>query len=193
MSEPLSFEERLARLKLLVFDVDGVMTDGALFYGPEGEAFKRFDVKDGHGIVMARLAGLQSAILTARTSKIVERRGEELKMVKVMQGKRDKGPAFLELCAELKVKPEEASYMGDDTNDVAPMVLAGFAACPADAAEEAQNVAHFVSEKNGGHGAVRELVELVLKEQKKWDAVMDQLKGDVVLDNAKTGAHAAVS
>src|SRR6185436_7374213 len=111
--------------------VDGVMTDGGLYYGPQGEAFKRFDVKDGHALVLARLTGLPCAILTARTSEIVAVRAAELKLAKVLQGKKDKGPALEELCTELKVWPSECAYMGDDVNDIAPMALVGLAACPA--------------------------------------------------------------
>src|SRR5258706_10810692 len=96
-----ALESRAARIKLLVFDVDGVMTDGGLYYGPQGEAFKRFDVKDGHALVLARLTGLPAAILTARTSEIVAVRAAELKLAKVAQGKKDKGPAMKELCQEL--------------------------------------------------------------------------------------------
>src|SRR6185436_15274192 len=122
-----SLEARAARIKLMVFDVDGVMTDGGLYYGPQGEAFKRFDVKDGHALVLARLTGLPAAILTARTSEIVAVRAAELKLAKVYQGRKEKGPALKELCAELEVALEDCSYMGDDVNDLAPMQLVGLA------------------------------------------------------------------
>jgi len=159
----------------MVFDVDGVMTDGGLWYGPHGEVFKRFDVKDGHALVLARLTGLPAAILTARTSEIVAVRGAELKLAKVMQGKKDKGPALLELCAELKVAPSECSYMGDDVNDLAPMRQVGLAACPADAAPEARAASHFVAPSRGGHGAVRELCELVMKATGRWEKALELL------------------
>jgi 3-deoxy-D-manno-octulosonate 8-phosphate phosphatase (KDO 8-P phosphatase) len=168
-------EARAARIKLLVFDVDGVMTDGGLYYGPQGEAFKRFDVKDGHALVLARLTGLPAAILTARTSEIVEVRGRELKLAKVMQGKKDKGPAIEELCAELKVELSEASYMGDDVNDLAPMQRVGLAACPSDAAPEVRAFVHFVAPSRGGFGAVRELTELVLKATGRWPKALELL------------------
>src|SRR5438105_14287730 len=129
-------ESRAARVKLLVFDVDGVMTDGGLYYGPKGEVMKRFNVKDGHALVLARLTGLPSAIITARKSKIVEVRAREIKMVKVLQARKEKGPAFTELCDELKLQPSECAYMGDDVNDLVPMSMSGLAACPRDAAHE---------------------------------------------------------
>jgi 3-deoxy-D-manno-octulosonate 8-phosphate phosphatase (KDO 8-P phosphatase) len=166
---------RAANVKLLVFDVDGVMTDGGLYYGPQGEALKRFDVKDGHALVLARLTGLPAAILTARTSQIVEVRAQELKLVKVMQGKKDKAPALVEMCTELALQPSDVAYMGDDVNDLAPMKLAGLAACPADAAPEVRGFVHYVAPSNGGRGAVRDLTELVLKATGRWDKALELL------------------
>ena len=172
MDSEEQLQERAAKVKLVVFDVDGVLTDGGLYYGPQGEAMKRFDVKDGHSIVLARLTGLPSAILTARTSDIVATRGAELKMAKVYQGKKDKGPALEELCAELELQPADVAYMGDDLNDLAPMALVGLSACPADASPEVQQAVHFVSQFPGGFGAARELIELVLKATGRWEKVM---------------------
>lgn len=172
---PETLDARAARIKLMVFDVDGVMTDGGLYYGPQGEAFKRFDVKDGHALVLARLTGLPAAILTARTSEIVEVRGRELKLARVMQGKKDKGPALDELCRELQVPPSECSYMGDDVNDLAPMMKVALAACPADAAPEVRAFCHYVTPSRGGFGAVRELTELVLKATGRWSQALELL------------------
>jgi 3-deoxy-D-manno-octulosonate 8-phosphate phosphatase (KDO 8-P phosphatase) len=167
--------ERAARIKLLVFDVDGVMTDGGLYYGPQGEAMKRFDVKDGHALVLARLTGLPAAILTARSSQIVEVRAAELKLAKVMQGKKDKAPALIEMCTELQLQPADCAYMGDDVNDLAPMKLAGLSACPADASPEVKAAVHFVAPSNGGRGAVRDLTELVLKATGRWEKALELL------------------
>jgi 3-deoxy-D-manno-octulosonate 8-phosphate phosphatase (KDO 8-P phosphatase) len=161
--------ERAAGIKLLVFDVDGVLTDGGLWYGPDGEVMKRFDVKDGHAMVLARLTGLPVALLTARDSPIVETRASELKLTRVVQGRRDKGPAFLELCRELSVAPEAAAYMGDDLNDLQPLERCGLSACPSDAVPEVKAMATFVSAFPGGRGAVRELIELVLRATGRWD------------------------
>jgi len=172
----VSAEARAAKVKLVVFDVDGVLTDGGLVYGPEGEVAKRFDVKDGHAMVLARLTGLPVALLTARTSKIVEHRAAELKLARVSQGRKEKGPALAELCAELGVASADCAYMGDDLNDLAPMALAGLAACPADAVAEARAAAHFVATRTGGHGAARELLELVLKATGRWPAVLERMK-----------------
>lgn len=172
----MTAEERAAKVSLVVFDVDGVLTDGGLHYGPEGEVAKRFDVKDGHAMVLARLTGLPVALLTARTSKIVEYRAAELKLARVYQGRREKGPALVELCAELGVAPADCAYMGDDLNDLAPLALAGLAACPADAVAEVHAAAHFVATRPGGHGAARELLELVLKATRRWPAVLERMK-----------------
>lgn len=160
---------RAAAMQLLVFDVDGVLTDGGLFYGPQGEVFKRFDVKDGHGLVMARLVGLPAAILTARRSSIVEARGKELGLVEVVQGERDKGPALQKLLSRQGVPPDRCAFMGDDINDLGPMQMVGLPSCPADAPLEVRQAALFVAHKPGGHGAARELVELCLKASGRWE------------------------
>lgn len=173
---PAAFKKAAKGIKLLVFDVDGVLTDGGLYYGSEGEAFKRFNVKDGHSLVMARITGLPSAVLTARTSKIVTIRSEELKLAAVLQGQKYKAPGLRTLCTSLNIKPEECSYMGDDTNDLPPMELAGLTACPADAAIEVRHAADFVSKYDGGHGAVRDFVERVLKAQGRWQQALDAMR-----------------
>lgn len=168
--------ERAARVRLLIFDVDGVLTDGGLYYGDGGEAMKRFDVKDGHGIVLARLAGLRTAILTARTSSIVATRGQELGMAAIFQGRRDKTAGLGELLAQLQVAPAECAYMGDDINDLGPLSLVGLSACPADAVPEVRQEVHYIARNRGGHGAARELVELCLKASGQWDATVRHMK-----------------
>lgn len=169
--------ERAAGLKALVFDVDGVLTDGGLWYGPTGEVMKRFDVKDGHALVLARLAALPVALLTARTSAIVETRAKELGLARVFQGRREKGPAFEELCAELGVQPREVAYMGDDVNDLPALSRAGLSACPADAVPEVRAAVHYVAASPGGRGAARELVELVLKATGRWERALEHTRG----------------
>lgn len=158
-------EERAKAIRLVVFDVDGVLTDGGLWYGPDGEVMKRFDVKDGHAIVLARLAGLPAGILTARTSRIVETRAKELGVAFVFQGRKEKGPALVELCEQAKVTPAQVAFMGDDVNDLPALRQCGLSACPADAVEEVREAVHFVSARSGGHGAVRELIDFILLHQ----------------------------
>jgi 3-deoxy-D-manno-octulosonate 8-phosphate phosphatase (KDO 8-P phosphatase) len=167
---------RAAKIQACVFDVDGVLTDGALWYGPSGEALKRFDVRDGHGMVLARLTGLKVCLLTARVSTMVETRAAELKLTRVVQGARDKGQGLIDLAAELGLPLEALSYMGDDVNDVPALRLAGLATCPADAVAESVSVSHWVSQRPGGHGAARELLELVLRATGRWDAALNHMK-----------------
>lgn len=163
-------------IKGIVFDVDGVLTDGALFYGPTGEALKRFNVKDGHAMVMARLVSMPVAILTARNSPIVEVRAKELKLAHVFQGRIHKGPAFEELAAEMKLAPAELAYMGDDVNDLPALTRCGFSGCPADAVDEVKAAVHFVSAKPGGHGAAREFIETILKATGRWEAALEHAR-----------------
>lgn len=163
---------RARDVDLLILDVDGVLTDGGLYYGDSGEAFKRFDVKDGHGLVLARLVGLRAAVLTARRSKLVRVRFEELGLAPISQGKKDKGAGLEALLEEAGVPASRAGYVGDDLNDLAPMRRVRLAACPSDACAEARASAHYVAAAPGGHGAVREVVELLLRAQGRWDAVM---------------------
>jgi 3-deoxy-D-manno-octulosonate 8-phosphate phosphatase (KDO 8-P phosphatase) len=177
--------ERASRVRLLVFDVDGVLTDGGLFYGDGGEVMKRFDVKDGHGLVLAREAGLRTAILTARSSSIVEVRGRELGLSAVFQGRKNKAAGFRELLAQLQASPEECAYMGDDLNDLGPLSMAGLSACPADAAPEVRQEVHFVARNRGGHGAARELVELCLKASGRWEATVRHMRAPDALQAVK--------
>jgi 3-deoxy-D-manno-octulosonate 8-phosphate phosphatase (KDO 8-P phosphatase) len=172
----MTLEEKLSKVRLCVFDVDGVLTDGGLYYGPDGEALKRFDVKDGHALVMARLTNLKVAILTARTSKIVEKRAEELKIQWVKQGAREKGAALTQLCSEIGVSPMETAYMGDDVNDIPAMKQCLVSAAPGDACDDVLNFVDFVSSKPGGKGAVREWLELILKSTGKWVEALNHMK-----------------
>lgn len=171
---------RAAAVKLLVFDVDGVLTEGGLFYGADGELFKRFDVKDGHALVMARLVGLPAAVLTARTSKIVEARGRELGLAAISQGQKDKPAGLAALLRELGgVDPKAVAYMGDDVNDLGVMELVGLSGCPSDAVPEVRGQASFVAQNPGGRGAARELVELCLKASGRWQQALEIVRGSV--------------
>jgi 3-deoxy-D-manno-octulosonate 8-phosphate phosphatase (KDO 8-P phosphatase) len=163
-----SLTEKLARAKLAVFDVDGVLTDGGLYYGPEGEMMKRFDVKDGHALVLARLVHFKVAILTARTSRIVQKRAEELQIPFVKQGAREKGLALVSLCAEAEVSVEETVYMGDDVNDLPAMRQCLASAAPSDACLDVLHHVDFVSRHAAGHGAAREWIEMILKASGHW-------------------------
>ncbi len=152
---------RAARIRLVLLDVDGVLTDGRLYYGPDGEALKAFDVKDGHGIVLAR-EHVDFGVISGRPGKASQRRLEELRFKHLVFGERDKLEGYARL-AHLGLADEEVAYMGDDVNDVPLLERVGLAACPSDARPEAKAVAHFVARAPGGRGAVRELCDLILR------------------------------
>ncbi len=151
---------RARKIRLVLLDVDGVLTDGRLWYGPAGEALKAFDVRDGHGIVMLR-AHVDFGVISGRPGKASERRLQELRFKHLVFGERDKLAGYARL-AHLGVADDEVAYMGDDVNDVALLRRVGLSACPADARPEVREVVHLVARAPGGRGAVRELCDLIL-------------------------------
>jgi 3-deoxy-D-manno-octulosonate 8-phosphate phosphatase (KDO 8-P phosphatase) len=158
---PQELVARAAGIRLLLLDVDGVLTDGRIWYGPDGEALKAFDVKDGHGLVLLR-DHVELGVVSGRPGGAAVKRLEELRVRHLVFGERDKLAGYAKL-AHLGVPDEEVAYMGDDVNDVPLLARVGLAACPADAREEARQVAHFVARSPGGRGAVRELCDLILR------------------------------
>jgi 3-deoxy-D-manno-octulosonate 8-phosphate phosphatase (KDO 8-P phosphatase) len=160
VSELLS---RARTVRLAIFDVDGVLTDGTLWIGPQGEAVKPFNIYDGHGVKMLQQAGIDTAILSGRDAEMVTRRAEELAIPHVVQGARDKLAAFHDLIAECGVSAGDCAFMGDDVPDLPVLRACGFAAAPANAVEEVREACHYVTKARGGHGAVREFCELVLR------------------------------
>jgi 3-deoxy-D-manno-octulosonate 8-phosphate phosphatase (KDO 8-P phosphatase) len=152
---------RAARIRLVVLDVDGVLTDGRLYYGPEGEVLKAFDVRDGHGIVLLR-DRVDFAVISGRSGKTSEARLRDLRFKQWVFGERDKLAGYAQL-AHLGVRDEEVAYMGDDVNDVPLLLRVGLAACPADAHPDVKGAVHFVARSPGGRGAVRELCDLILR------------------------------
>ncbi len=170
MEKQAALEERMKRVRLIILDVDGVLTDGGIYMGPDGEALKRFDIKDGAGIMLWHRSGGKTAILTGRSSKIVENRAKELSISVVRQGCLDKRAVYEELKKELLLSDDEIAYIGDDFIDLPVMRVAGLPIAVADAAPEAKNVARLVMDHAGGHGAVREAVERILRAQNKWEA-----------------------
>lgn len=160
--------ERAKRVRLIIFDVDGVLTDGGIYIGPEGELFKAFHCRDGMGITLARKAGLKTAIITGRTSQQVAYRAGELHIDAVHQGCMDKRAAYRELKAQFGMMDEEVAYVGDDLIDLPTMLQCGFPAAVADASEEVREAAAYVASFPGGHGAVRDVIEYILKAQGRW-------------------------
>jgi 3-deoxy-D-manno-octulosonate 8-phosphate phosphatase (KDO 8-P phosphatase) len=156
---------RARAIRLAIFDVDGVMTDGTLFIGAGGELFKAFNILDGHGVKMLQSAGVATAIISGRSSEAVARRATELAIAHVVQGCADKSLAFDRLIATLAVDPEHCAFVGDDLPDLAVMRRCGLAVAVANAAETVKASAHYVTRASGGKGAVREFCELVLHAQ----------------------------
>ncbi len=156
---------RARGVRLAIFDVDGVLTDGSIFMGARGEAFKVFNIKDGHGLKMLREAGIATAILSGRSHKAVDRRAKELSIDHVIQGRSDKLPEFEKLIKRLKIDAGACAFMGDDMPDLPVMKRCGLAVAVADAVEAVRDAAHYVTRAPGGRGAVRELCELVLDAQ----------------------------
>jgi 3-deoxy-D-manno-octulosonate 8-phosphate phosphatase (KDO 8-P phosphatase) len=159
---------RAARIRLLVLDVDGVLTDGGLLFGAAGEETKRFHVHDGLALVAARRAGLEIAVLSSRASPAVTRRMAELGVREVHQGIADKAAALDTLRERLGLAVGQVAMMGDDLPDLPAMARAGLALAPANAAAEVKRAAHWVARRGGGHGAVREAVEMLLKARRAW-------------------------
>jgi len=163
---------KAARVRLLLFDVDGVLTDGALFIHSGGGETKRFHIRDGTAIVWAHRAGLMTGLLSARPSAVTSHRAAQLAIRIVAQSNRGKVPAFEQILREQHLTDDEVAYMGDDLLDLPILDRVGFSAAPADAVPEVRRRVHFVSQAPGGSGAVRELVELVLKAQDRWHTLV---------------------
>lgn len=160
--------EKLKDIKCFVFDVDGVLTDGKVIALESGEQARNFLVKDGYGIERALLAGYTIAIISGGDQKGVRKRLEFLKVKHIHLGVKNKIDVFNKLCSDNKIKPEEILYVGDDLPDYDVMQLAGLPCCPNDATQEIKNISLYVSDKNGGEGCVRDVIEKVMKVQGTW-------------------------
>jgi 3-deoxy-D-manno-octulosonate 8-phosphate phosphatase (KDO 8-P phosphatase) len=160
-------------IKLIVLDVDGVLTDGSLYIGSNEEEYKKFNTQDGMGINLAHYAGLKTAIISGRNSKAVTKRAKELKIQYVYQGITDKVQALHELLDNLDLHPNEVSYMGDDLNDLPIINIVGLSFAPANAASLVKENVDFVTERRGGQGAVREMIEFILKKQYNFEELVN--------------------
>ncbi len=161
-----SLDDVLARaraVRLAIFDVDGVLTDGTLYVGATGEAFKAFNILDGHGVKMLQSGGVTAAILSGRASEAVTVRAREIGIAHVLQGIGDKVAAFEQLAASLGVEPASCAFVGDDLPDLEVMKRCGLAVAVANAVDDVKAAAHYVTRAPGGKGAVREFCELVLR------------------------------
>ena len=183
-----SCKQKIARIRVLVFDVDGVLTDGTLFVDEEGRELKVFHTRDGLGLVLAKRAGLKVVFFSGKASPVVLQRARMLGVDRVMQGIRNKGEAFERLIRSMEVSPDEVCYMGDDIIDLPCMRKAGLAVAVSDADESVRQISHWVSSKPGGRGAVRELVETVLKIQGKWDSAVERYYSDTNSESDNKGS-----
>ncbi|MHC4870522.1 MAG: KdsC family phosphatase [Planctomycetota bacterium] len=164
--------KRLCQVELLILDVDGVMTDGRISYTDDGKEIKSFNAQDGAGIKYWKRAGNEIAIITGRKSEIVTRRAEELGIEYIFQDAKNKAPCFEEIIEKTGITPEKSCYVGDDLPDIPVMRLAGVSFTVANGVTEAKDFADFTTKNAGGDGAVREVIELILKAQQKWDKIL---------------------
>ena len=169
MTEDL--RSRILRIKFLIMDVDGVLTDGRIVYGDHGDELKFFDVQDGFGLSLWRRAGYRTAIISAKKSRVNVRRARELRIDELHQKVDDKLKVFEKLSRKFRIAPEEICYIGDDLMDAPSLLKAGFAVSVPNGVEDVRRLAHYVTERSGGRGAVRELIELILKTQGRWEAL----------------------
>ena len=166
--------EKLKKIKMLILDVDGVMTDGGIIMDKDGCEMKQFNVRDGHGLVMLERYGIKVAILTGRTSTVVEHRARDLKITEIYQGALNKKEIFAQILKKNNLTPDVIAYLGDDIVDIPVLKMAGFAAAVADAVEIVKKTVDYVTVHKGGQGAVREVCEMLLMAQGYWSQVADR-------------------
>jgi len=169
---PSDVWQRASRVRLLLLDVDGVLTDGLLYFGPKDELFKVFHVRDGHGIKMAQRAGVEVAFLSGRRSDAAFSRAKELGVTRFFEGLRNKVPVLEELCRGLNLSSEQVAAVGDELVDLPLFHRVGLAVAVADAVSEVKAAAHWVTVNSGGRGAVREVTDLLVKATGAWEELM---------------------
>lgn len=169
-------KELAKKIKLLIMDVDGTLSDGRFFMMPDGTTIKSFDVKDGTGIIFAGLAGIKTAIITGKKSEAVQKRSEELHIDDYYEGVVDKTKPFMELLMKYDLKKEEVAFIGDDIGDAEVMGMVGFSAAVGDAHPLIKRISHYIAKRYGGRGAVREVIDFVLDVQEKWPEIFTKLK-----------------
>jgi 3-deoxy-D-manno-octulosonate 8-phosphate phosphatase (KDO 8-P phosphatase) len=165
-------QERAAKVKLLLLDVDGVLTDGRIIMDHKGREIKAFNVRDGHGLRLLKEAGIEVAILTGRSSPVVQKRADDLGILWVRQGIHDKVGAYQEIARKMGITDDEACFIGDDLVDIPLLKRVGIPIVVADGAPEAKRFARYVTQSSGGKGAVREVCDLLLQAHGTWEAVL---------------------
>lgn len=172
----MDLKERALRIKMIIMDVDGTLTDGMLCVMPDGEEIKSYNVKDGLGILLAHLAGFKTGIITGKTSKALVKRAKKLKISELYQGILDKKRVLEEILGKNGLLLEEVAYIGDDLGDLEVIKSVGFSGAVADAHPEILRHSHFICKNPGGRGAVREFIEFILGTQDKWTLVESKVK-----------------
>lgn len=170
----LTLLERARKTRLLMMDVDGVLTDGRIIQDGHGHELKVFDVKDGHGIVMAHRAKLRTALISGRESETIRRRAEELGIELVFQKIWNKLEVYEKILVDTELTHDEVAYIGDDLIDIPLLRRVGLAVAVADAVDEVKTAAHLITQRPGGQGAVREVIELILRAQGHWDSLLER-------------------
>ncbi len=168
----MKLDQRLQSIQMILTDVDGVLTDGGIVYDNQGIETKKFHVRDGLGIKLWQRAGHHFGIITARSSHIVKIRAAELGIETVRQGASDKLPAAVKIIEDQGLRPENVAYVGDDLSDIRLLAHVGLAVTVADGVKEVKDIAHLTTQSAGGQGALRELIELILKSQQRWDELL---------------------
>ena len=169
---PVDVQQRAARVTLLVLDVDGVLTDGRIIYDEFGDELKHFDVQDGAGLVLWQRAGLRSAIISARKSKLVKRRAKEMRIDVLAQNAADKLQVYEGLLTRFRLPQEQVCAMGDDVMDLPMLHRAGLAIAVPNAIEDVKTASHYITHRPGGRGAVREVIDLILKAKGLWEGIV---------------------
>lgn len=170
-------KEKLKKIKYLIIDVDGTMTDAGIYYDEHGNELKKFCTKDGAGYFAAQKAGIKLMVLTGRECQATTRRMQEMKFDYIVQNVKDKKTYLKSFMEQNGITGQEIGYIGDDLNDLASMKLCGFVGCPADACEEVKALADYVSGVNGGYGAVRDVISAMLKVRGEWEQAVSNVYG----------------
>jgi len=165
-------EDKAKKIKFLILDVDGVLTDGKIIYDSEGREMKFFNVQDGLGLVLLRRAGIKTIIITAKASKVVKRRAKDMQIFEVYQNSSKKVEVYKKILKKFHLANKEVCFMGDELIDLPVLKKVGFSVAVPNAVPEVRRIADYTTKRSGGQGAVREVVELILKSQKKWNRII---------------------
>ncbi|MBU0634964.1 MAG: HAD-IIIA family hydrolase [Candidatus Omnitrophica bacterium] len=169
--------EKAEKIKILIVDADGVLTDGTIICGNFNDEYRAFNVHDGFGFELLHRSGIKSAIISGKLSRALARRARSLKIKHVYQNVSNKSSVFKKILKKCRLKPEEAAYVGDDLFDLPVLKNAGFSATVPEACGDVKNAVDYVSKKRGGRGAVREIIEFILKSQDKWEKIIQHYLG----------------